>query len=205
MKIMPWITVIMTMFFVLSCSSQQGDASDKASGQNKISKSKSLSPSKVLYKAQFSYTIFRNLKTNDFQSYSKRFITRSDLDYFFLMKLSNTIKKIKDISKVKLLKQKIVVARKKFPARRQARLKTLHNAFIAIRQHAIKNGVDWKTAEFKGYKLENGRHINKIATADMTITFVSNKKHYVFKIPRCQYARRGWIFSEPLRWIGLYK
>ncbi len=199
------IIVIVTIFFMQSCSSQQGATPDKVTNQKKMIGSKSSRPSKVLYKAQFSYTIFRNLKTNDFVSYSKRFITTSDLDYFFLMKLSNKVKRIKNPDKMKKLKQQIVAARQKFPARRQARLKTLHNAFIAIRKNAVQNGVDWKTAEFKGYKLENGRHINKIATADIIITFVSNKKHYVFKIPRCQYARRGWIFSEPLRWVGLYQ
>ncbi len=157
-----------------------------------------------MYKAQFSYTMYKALKINDFKAYSTSFITTSDLDYFFLMKLASKQPKIKKPEDLKKLKQEISAARKGFPARRKARLITLKNSFIRLRNKARKKGVDWKTAKFIGYKLKNARHIHKIATADFLITFSSNNKHYVFKVPRAQFVRRGWIYSESLRWVGLY-
>ena len=197
MKTISWSTLLIIAFLSLACSQP-----DSEQDKSKISEYKL---PKIMYKAQFNYTIFQTLKTNNFKVYSKFFITSADLDYFFLKKLSSRLKRIKNPERIKRLKLEISTARKNFPDRRRARLLTLHNSFLQIRNQAIQKGVDWKTAEFKGYKLENARHVHKVATADMIITFVSNKKHYVIKVPRSQFVRRGWIYSEPLRWVGLYK
>ncbi len=196
MKPISWIIILTITFFTYSCSE-----SDKGKGSTKNKRDSSI----VTYKAQFSYMMYKAIKTNDFKAYSTSFITASDLDYFFLMKLASKQKKIRKPEQLKKLKQEIITARKNFPARRKARLATLKNSFIRLRNKARQKGVDWKTAKFTGYKLKNARHIHKIATADFLITFTSNNKHYVFKVPRAQFVRRGWIYSEPLRWVGIYK
>lgn len=172
----------------------------KNTPENKSNKKKPVS-----IERQFSRIIFTTIKKDRFDNYSKYFITASDLDYFFLMKLRNQQKLIKDPLRIKKLKQSISIARAKFPARRKIHLRKLKDTFTWIRKQASDKGVNWATAKFKGYQLENARHIHKVATADFILTFTDRNKHYVIKVPRCQYVRRGWVFSEPLRWEGLYK
>ena len=154
---------------------------------------------------KFSRAIFYALKTNDFDKYKPFFINAADLDYFFLRKLGHFTSKKASQKSLDQLKENIKKARTSFTSRRETRLASLKKSFELVREVAIKAGVDWKTAKFKGRQLENARHIYKIGTADVVITFTDKNKHYQIKIQRCQYVRRGWIFSEPIRWEGTYK
>ena len=200
-----YITFLLFAFLALSCGKPDDNNTAKPNVGKNIPENKTGNKKRLSVEKQFSRLIFATIKNDRFDNYSKFFITASDLDYFFLMKLRNQQRLTKDPARIKKLKQSITTARAKFPARRKIHMRKLKDTFTWIRKQASVKGVNWKTAKYKGYQLENARHIHKVATADFILTFTDKNKHYVIKIPRCQYVRRGWVFSEPLRWEGLYK
>ena len=195
MKISSSLLVLAAAVSFYSCGKQEPNNPDRIVSDG----------NKVLNQEQFSKYVFQSLKYQDFDAYSQYFIRLGDLDYFFAMKVKHQKKMKKDPQKIKRLQQQLAKARALFPARRKSRLSGLQTAFNRLRSEAEAAGVDWKTARYKGYQLENARHIYKIATADIIVTFTSGKKHYIFKIPRSQYLQRGWVYSAPLKWMGDYR
>ncbi len=145
--------------------------------------------------------VFNSIKLNQFKLYDLRFISKSDIEYFNARKL-DFFKKNSSKSEINKIQQTQKNDISKFPSRRNINLLAAKKSFEKVRVKALKEGVKWKNAKFKGVQLENQRRKYGIESADLFITFTTGKINYVIKIKNCLKLKRGWILSDKLHWDG---
>ena len=156
-------------------------------------------------KKDLANSVFVSLKSNDFKAYERRFSNNEDVQYHFHNLIAYSNKRIKDEAKRKKLQAKVNRMLKKFPARRAKRVIRLKVGFSGIREKLNSHNVDWSRLSLSGIHVERASTMYDMPIADIILNLTDQNKVFVIRLPLCIKVRRGWIFSEGMRWEGVSK
>ena len=156
-------------------------------------------------KKQLAKAIFHSLKTNSFDSYQQRFSNQEDVRYHFHNIVAYRTRLSKNKANHEKIKQHFAQLLNKFPARRKKRIAALRKEFADIRQRLESHKVVWSDLKLTGIHIEKARSSYNIPTADIILNLSDQNHIFVLRAPLCIKVKRGWIFTEGLRWEGVNK